>query len=337
MTATARRVLPGLLLLAAGWAQERPAAAAAPAPPPPPTRLPRASLQDYVESIPGTEVRFEMVALEGGAFRMGSPDAEPGHAADEGPVHDVVLAPFWIGRHEVTWDEYELWAYKLDRSPNPPAVDAVARPTPPYCDMTFGMGRDRCPAICMTQHAARTYCQWLSAKTGRAYRLPTEAEWEYACRAGASTAYSFGDDPALLDDYAWSVANGREEYHPVGLKKANAFGLHDMHGNVAEWVLDQHLADFYAQCAARGAVAAPLAEPTRDYPQVVRGGSFEDAAPGLRSAARRGSHPSWKEQDPQIPKSKWYHTDAQFVGFRVVREHDGQGAQDGQDGKDGGR
>ena len=184
--------------------------------------------------------------------------------------------------------------------------------------MTFGMGKEGYPAVCMTQFAAKMYCKWLSAKTGRYYRLPTEAEWEYACRAGTTTAYSFGDDPEKLGDYAWFADNSDEKYHKVGKKKPNPWGLYDMHGNVAEWCLDQYVADRYKQLAGKAA-DNPVVPVTKEYPQVVRGGAWTDEAPLLRSAARRGSSKDWKAQDPQIPQSIWYHTDANFVGFRVVR------------------
>ncbi len=184
--------------------------------------------------------------------------------------------------------------------------------------MTFGMGKDGFPAICMTQLAAKTYCKWLSAKTGRYYRLPTEAEWEYACRAGTKTAYSFGDDPAQLGDYAWYFDNSDDKYHKVGLKKPNPWGLYDMHGNVAEWMLDQYIPDYYKSLAGKVS-REPWAVPRRLYPQSVRGGSWDDDPGKLRSAARRGSHKDWKQQDPQLPQSIWYFTDALFLGFRVVR------------------
>jgi formylglycine-generating enzyme required for sulfatase activity len=170
----------------------------------------------------------------------------------------------------------------------------------------------------MTQHAANSYCKWLSAKTGHFYRLPTEAEWEYACRAGTTTAYSFGDDPARLDDYAWYAKNSDFKYQKVGTKKPNPWGLHDMHGNVAEWCLDQYTPEGYQQFV-EAVTRDPWVRATTPYPHVVRGGSWEDKADKLRSAARRGSDPDWKIQDPQLPKSIWYHTDAQFLGFRIVR------------------
>jgi formylglycine-generating enzyme required for sulfatase activity len=222
-------------------------------------------------------------------------------------------------RCEVTWNEFELFMYPEMKKGNTPEIaDAVTHPTKPYVEMSFGMGKDGFPAISMTQHAANTYCKWLSAKTGHFYRLPTEAEWEYACRAGTTTAYSFGDDVSKLGDYAWFAGNSDGKYQKVGQKKPNPWGLFDMHGNVAEWTLDQYSAQGYGAAAA-GVIADPWVKATTPYPQAVRGGSWQDDPELLRSAARRGSDPSWKMQDPQLPKSIWYHTDAQFLGFRIVR------------------
>ena len=187
--------------------------------------------------------------------------------------------------------------------------------------MTFDMGHDGFPAICMTQLAAKMYCQWLSAKTGHFYRLPTEAEWEYACRAGTTTAYSFGDDASKLGEYAWYIENNDFVYAKVGKKKPNPWGLYDIHGNVAEWCLDQYLPDTYAERDAKGAISNPLSVPslTVRYKRVVRGGSWDDDPEKLRSAARVPSTPNWKVQDPQLPQSIWFLTDALHVGFRVVR------------------
>lgn len=289
-----------------------------------------AEMRPYAELIEHTDEKIAMVPIPGGKFLMGSPASEPGRRDDEGPQHEVEVGPFWMSRCEITWDAYEVWMADLDilrrqlTKVDPTERDVLAepfqvtKPTKPYTDMTFGMGKRGFPAICMTQHAARTFCQWLSAKTGRYYRLPTEAEWEYACRAGTTTAYSFGDDPAQLADYAWYYDNSDEAYHKVGKKKPNPWGLNDMHGNVAEWVLDQHTADFYAAGAGQTAID-PLAIPLTEYPRVVRGGSWDAEADELRSAARVGSTEDWKEQDPQIPQSIWYFTDALHVGFRIVR------------------
>lgn len=306
-----------------------------------PIRIPEAEaaseaeMKAYNELLEHTELTIPMIPIRGGRFRMGSPDHEADRGADEGPQHEVEVGPFWMGRFEITWDQYDTWGEKMDyyrraafgtpATVRDPVADAVTRPTPPYTDMSFGMGKESHPAICMTQHAARMFCQWLSAKTGRYYRLPTEAEWEYACRAGTTTRYSFGDDAAELGEYAWYEDNSDGQYHPVGKKKANPWGLHDMHGNVAEWVLDQYAADTYS--LQTGGVAAntakvisnPLVIPMTEYPRVVRGGGWDDPAPMLRSAVREGSRLEWKEQDPQVPQSIWYFTDALGVGFRVVR------------------
>jgi formylglycine-generating enzyme required for sulfatase activity len=274
-------------------------------------------------------VKFDMVAIKGGTFMMGSPPSEKGRKEDEGPQAQVAVEPFWMGKCEVTWDEYEGWAYELDKMRRKvkqivptewdKLADLIAYPTKPYSDMTFGMGKDRRPAVCMTQYAAQMYCKWLCAKTGRYYRLPTEAEWEYACRAGTTTAYSFGDSPSKLKDYAVYAENSDDKYAKVATKKPNPWGLYDMHGNVAEWVLDQYVPDAYKK-ANGNPRKNPWIKPTTEYPCVVRGGCWDDDEPAaLRSAARRASNKEWKQQDPQIPQSIWYMTDAQFVGFRVVR------------------
>ena len=185
-------------------------------------------MKPYAEPITHTDVTIEMVPIPGGTFTMGSPATEPDRGEAEGPQHQVKIDPFWMGKTEITWNQYEIWGENIDiarrkifgskATPNDLIADAITRPTPPYTDMSFGMGKQKNPAICMTQHAARMYCNWLSAKTGHYYRLPTEAEWEYACRAGTNTAYSFGDDPSQLDDYAWYAGNSNESYHDVGQK-----------------------------------------------------------------------------------------------------------------------
>lgn len=294
-----------------------------------------ADMKLYTETIPGTQLKFDMVPIPGGTFLMGSPANEEKRNEDEGPQHLVKIAPFWMGKCEVTWDEYDVFAFSIDikrkkaagvdltkQAASEAAADAVTRPTPPYADMTFGYGHDGQPAICMTHHAAMEYCRWLSAKTGKAYRLPTEAEWEYAARAGSKTTYSFGDKP--IDEFAWYLENA-EKPQKIGKKKPNPFGLLDMHGNVSEWVLDHYVPDIYAARAKNAPVDRPVVLPDeKEYSYIVRGGSWDDFPDGLRSAVRRASDLEWSIQDPQRPQSIWWHTDATFVGFRVVRAHDEQ-------------
>ena len=285
-------------------------------------------MKPYVETIPGAEVSFEMIPVPGGTFTIGSPETEAKRSADEGPRREIQIAPFWMGKCEVTWDEYDNFAFSKDIQNRTPAfqanpadtrADAVTRPTRPYADETFGLGRKHQPVICITHHAAMEYCRWLSAKTGKIYRLPTEAEWEYACRAGSKTAYSFGDDPGKLGDYAWYVENS-EKPQMVGKKKPNAWGLFDMHGNVSEWCLDHYVAEAYSRYPVDRAILGPVLLPDdKEYSYVARGGSWDDDADRLRSAARRASEREWSLRDPQRPQSIWWHTDATFVGFRVVR------------------
>jgi formylglycine-generating enzyme required for sulfatase activity len=305
--------------------------AADPPPSPPPAEgiaSSEAEMKPYTQPLSHTGTSIEMLPIPGGTFVMGSPEDEAGRGDDEGPQHQVKIEPFWMGKYEVTWDQYDVWGERIDiirrdlagikPTPAELIVDGMTRPTEPYTDMSFGFGKGNYPAICMTQHAARSFCEWLSAKTGVYYRLPTEAEWEYACRAGTETAYCFGDDPSDVDEYGVFADNSDDQYAEVGTKRPNPWGLHDMHGNVSEWVLDQYLADAYAR--RKDEVSEnPLEIPTTLYPHVVRGGGWDNDAELLRSAARIASDPSWKEQDPQIPQSIWYFTDALSVGFRVVR------------------
>lgn len=304
-----------------------------------------ADMKEYTETLPGTEITFDMVPIKGGKFMMGSSEEEQedmgGDAEDkyyynpaaEGPQHEVEVAPFWMGKCEVTWDEYLSWSEQLSSkmrkqnekviSENNKYADAIPHPTNAYVDMTFGMGKNGFPAICVPPFSAGMYCKWLTATTGRYYRLPTEAEWEYACRAGTDTAYSFGEDDSDIDDYAWYYDNVEEGYAKVGLKKPNPWGLYDMHGNVWEMCLDQYAVDSYQKLvdAAKGkTIKNPLVPANgAEYKVVVRGGSWDDDAERLRSAARWASHKDWKMQDPQLPQSIWYFTDAQTVGFRIVR------------------
>ncbi len=273
----------------------------------------------YTQKIEGTTLSYQMQAIPGGSFLMGSKTGKP----DEQPVHKVTLEPFWMSKMEITWDVFELFLYKdyeISQSTTPisPAIDAVTRPTKPYLDMTFGMGKQNYPALAMTQYNAIQFCKWLYIRTGVFYRLPTEAEWEYACRAGATGDFSFGNDKKSLTEYAWFDENSDKKTHPVGEKKPNAWGLHDMHGNVAEWTYDQYLPNFYAM-GGTTTVKNPVATPDKLYPLVVRGGAYDEEAKDLRSSARKASDPAWKQIDPQIPKSNWWFPEAPFIGVRLVR------------------
>jgi sulfatase modifying factor 1 len=292
----------------------------------------------YEDTIPGTKVVFRMVPVPGGVLRMGSPAGEEGREACEGPQYDVRIEPFWIGRCEVTWAEYRVYMAACDLfkameqarvRPITPEneADAVTAPSNLYDPTTtFSKGEDpQQPAVTMTQFAARQYTKWLSGLTGRFHRLPTESEWEYACRAGTTTPWHTGTDAAGLPATAWFADNSDDTTHPVGGKTANAWGLHDMHGNAAEWVLDELVPDGYSRQAALPQPvpeAAAAVWPQRLSPRVVRGGAFYDDADRCRSAARRGSEDlAWKEIDPNLPKSPWWYTEepALGVGMRLVR------------------
>ena len=229
----------------------------------------------YKVTIPSTTVTYDMVAVPAGEFLMGSPATDPRAKKDEQPQHKVRLDAFWMQAHEVTWDEYRLFMFATQGAEiahKDELVDAVSRPTKPYVEMSFGMGIDGFPAISMTQHAANKYAEWLSARTGEFYRLPTEAEWEYACRAGSTTEFFFGDDASQLPNYAWFAANSDGKYQKAGTKKPNAWGLYDMLGNVMEWTLDQ-----YAPYPSAPQVN-PWVKATQPYPNAVRGGSLERSA-----------------------------------------------------------
>lgn len=287
-----------------------------------------ADMKSYDTKVPKTGAPYSMVAIKSGEFMLGSPANEAARSDDEGPQVKVKIKPFWIGKYEITWDEYEPYQLTSEGrnkdgsrkvwAPTDKPAELISQPTPPYQPMDFGMGRNGFPAICMTQHAANKYCQWLSAQTGHFYRLPTEAEWEYAARAGTTTAYFFGDDASQLKDYAWFFENASNfQYSQVGKKKPNPWGLHDIYGNVCEWCLDQYLPNGFKTIASLGGEKwIPSKTP---YPHVARGGHYDDDPEMCRSSARRSSEPGWKQQDPQLPKSIWYLTDATWLGFRIVR------------------
>jgi sulfatase modifying factor 1 len=276
--------------------------------------------KSYTQTIPDTNLAFDLVPIPGGIFEMGGDELE-----DEGPRHQVEISPFWMGTHEVTWDIFELFLDKnfeeaIADKPLPVQVDGLSRPSIPYLDMTFGMGKENMPAIGMTQYGALQFCKWLFLKTGVFYRLPTEAEWEYAAKAGTTTKYFFGDDASKIEEYAWYAANAEGITHPVGQKLPSPWGLYDILGNVMEWTSDQYAENTYQ--LRKNSVKDPTVPVKTLYPGVIRGGHYKSEAEDLRTTRRFNSKADWKRIDPQIPKSQWWFPEAPFLGLRVVRPLD---------------
>jgi formylglycine-generating enzyme required for sulfatase activity len=276
-------------------------------------------LKPYEQTLPGSSVKFKMIPIPPGTFTIGSPTSEPGREEDEGPQKKVTLSAFWMSEHEITFAEWDVFFKNVDVPQTKAiAVDAVSRPTAQYIDLTWGMGRDgKQPTNSMSQAAAIMYCKWMYAKTGIFYRIPTEAEWEYACRAGTTTAYSFDNSPQRLKEYAYFNDNSGGKFQKVGQLKPNAWGLYDMLGNLSEWTLDQYDPIAYQKLTEKA--KDPLAAPGSRNPRVVRGGSYLSNAKDCRCANRIPSLTDWNKRDPQIPKSRWWLTDGMTVGFRLVR------------------
>ena len=301
--------------------------------------------ESFTEHIPETGVSFDMVAIPGGSFLMGSPLEEDARKKDEGPVVKVVIDSFFMGRIEVSWDEYLAFfsatgsegktsdAY-LSVQHNAP--DAISGPTPPWGAPDQGWGQQAFPAITMTPHAAEVYCQWISKVTGKRYRLPTEAEWEYAARGGTTGPYFFEGDPRKFESKKYikkqfesdttgivNFINYKLNSHgrtvDPGSMKTNPFGLVNMLGNVAEICLDWYDPDAYSKY--QDGVRNPSGPETGEE-KVIRGGSFRSAAGEVRCAARDHTRTvAWLKTDPQIPKSVWWYSDCIHVGFRIVCEY----------------
>jgi formylglycine-generating enzyme required for sulfatase activity len=248
-----------------------------------PQRGAPAAPKPYLDTIPGTLTTFEMVPVPGGTVQVDGP---------EGP-RTITIAPFYMGRTEVTWDMFDIYALRLDdKTPNA-AADVIARPSRPYAVPDYEWGHDGYAAISIGFEAAKAFCQWLSAKTGQEYRLATEAEWQHAA------SLAVGKEPLTrerIDSLAWHKENAGKRTHPVATKQRDALGLYDLFGNVAEWVL------------------------SANKPPVTRGGSFRDDPSVLGPGARAVQQDIWSERDPQLPKSTWWLSDGPFVGFRIVRD-----------------
>jgi len=288
----------------------------------------------YVMTIPGTEVEIKMLPIAGGTFKMGSADANA--SDDVTPQVEVTVEPFWIGQYELNWEQYQCYmeldaAFKkmaktgLRKVTTEDEVDAVTAPSALYePDITYEAGEEPDqPAASMTQFAAKQYTKWLSLISGQFYRLPYEAEWEYACRAGTTTKYYFGDDDEALKDHAWFYEVSDDERHVCGKLKPNPWGLYDMYGNVSEWVLDAYTENGFEAIAGKPlTVEQSFQKPTKVYPRLLRGGSWYSSAKFCNSTARLPTDDKlWKLEDPNYPKSPWWYTGEEGLGagMRLVR------------------
>jgi formylglycine-generating enzyme required for sulfatase activity len=299
---------------------------------------------DFTEQIPNTTVSFRMLAIPGGTFSMGSPEDEALRRKDEGPLRSVEISPFFMGEVEVSWNEF--WTFysrtmsegrtdpRESMAHNATMPDAISGPTPPFGNPDQGWGSGERPAITMSHYAAQIYCQWLSKETGKTYRLPTEAEWEYACRAGTEGPYFFEGDPrafagkglrkifgadtTVINTHAVYALNSGGKTQEPSFVSANSFGLKNMIGNVLEYCSDWYAPDAYQQTGY--SVKDPTG-PDSGEERVVRGGHYGSEAGDLRSAARFSTeNEAWLKTDCQQPKSIWWYSDIKGIGFRVVCE-----------------
>ena len=262
-------------------------------------------------------------------------------------MREVTLSPFFMSEIETTWEQFwEFFRHTASEGRTPPEkvyannsnpnVDAISGPTPPFGFPDQGWGFGDRPAITITHYAAETFCQWLSKKTGRKYRLPTEAEWEYAARGGTQTPYFFSGSPKDFSDqgfwrkffdaktdsisaYVIYEKNSKNRTQEPSAVKPNPFGLKNMLGNVMEYCADKYDPEAYRKSG--GNVTNPLVTEGEEW--VVRGGNYTSDAADLRVAARDFSrHEAWLKTDPQQPKSIWWYSDIRGIGFRVVCEPD---------------
>lgn len=196
---------------------------------------------------------------------------------------------FYMTRMEIDWDLFDAFVFDVDELPVKGTPEAETRPTRPYMLVDRGFGHAGYPAISMSFRGARAFCDWMTEQTGRSWRLPTRREWSHACRLAAVPQ-------SAMDDYAWYEANAEWTTHPVGTKAPDAIGLHDIHGNVAEWAVDE------------------------DGGGIAMGGSFVSNLDGLACGSGQLDTKDWNESDPQIPRSIWWLADAPFIGFRIVTD-----------------
>jgi len=236
--------------------------------------------------VPGTTVPFTMARCAGGEIEA------------DGKEDSILVEDCFVLTTEVTWDLYDIYVYELDEPDGSSEADGVSRPSKPYIPPDRGFGHDGYPAIGMTYAAATGFCDWLSLKTGLDVRLPTAAEWVYFTVGDSEAEYCCEHDQDSLTEIAWFTDNAERTTHPVGLLEANLFGLFDVHGNAAEWVV------------------------TDSRKPIAMGGGFRDSAEDCTARSRQKQNRSWNTSDPQIPKSSWWLADCSWVGFRFVIETD---------------
>jgi len=302
--------------------------------------------KDFTETIPNTTVSINMKAIPGGSFKIGSPENEQLRKPDEGPQKEIKISPFFMAEIEVSWEVYMAFysataaegrSTDTEGTRTMADVDAISGPTPPYGqpDQNWGLG-DR-PAITMSYHSAETFCKWLTKVTGKTYRLPTEAEWEYAARGGKETPFFFpgdvkdfaekgffgklfGKESDSINSYVIYGKNSRTKTEEPDKVEANPYGLKHMLGNAAEYCSDWYSPDAYSQLSVG---ATDPKGPDSGEERVVRGGHFRSDIADVRSASRSATQSvAWLKTDPQMPKSKWWLSDCNYISFRVVCEFD---------------
>ncbi len=292
--------------------------------------------ENYTEQVPGTAVSFNMVAVPGGTFRMGSTSKESFHKEDEAPVRTVTVSPFFMAEVEVTWDQFNaFYGQTMSEGRTLPAdvyannsdpdVDAISGPTPPFGFPDQGWGGGERPAITMTHYAAETFCQWLSMQTGKKYRLPTEAEWEYAARGGTETPYFFAGNPndfseegfwrkfiaaktEPISEFVIYGGNSRNRTQEPVAVKANPFGLKNMLGNVMEYCADKYSPDAYGKTGE--SVTDPLFTEGDEW--VVRGGNYTSDASAVRKAIGCGKTDTTLYRNP-LPEPETFSGDTSRV------------------------
>lgn len=294
-------------------------------------------------TIPGTTVAIELVKVP------------PPPGSDR---------PLWVGRNEITWDQFDVFVYGLDNpggEARSTGADAVARPSKPYVPPDRGFGHSGFPAMGMSHHAATAFCEWLTG-TLRAqgggdvprlrFRLPTESEWRHFALAGDAGELTCEPEPECLLEFAWFADNSDRTTRQVGTRKPNAFGLHDVHGNVAEWVTEDpppaatdappapppsegKATNGPAPTPPDGQPAEPPKRPRAPRP-LAKGGSYLDPSPRCSVEFDLRQTSAWNQSDPQIPKSTWWLSDCSFVGFRVVMEEEGEQQRRGGEEPGGG-